>query len=134
MTWTYTGDPSASTLEEIRFLLGDIVSTDPLITDEELLWLYGQHGSSTYAAAAAAARSLAAKFARDVDRTIGSLSISASKRADNFRALALELDSHNAGLAGWFAGGTSLGDKDSRASDTDSVVPMFTRDGMRYGS
>lgn len=93
MTWTYSGNPSSSDRDEVRFLLGDTDTSDQLISDEELDYLLTVHpddgaGYSNYEAAAAAARQIAARFTRQIDKSVGSLSISYGSRAQQFRDLA----------------------------------------------
>jgi hypothetical protein len=39
MTFTYSGDPTTSTRNKVRFLLNDTSSTDVLFSDEELDYL-----------------------------------------------------------------------------------------------
>jgi len=93
MSWSYSGNPSNSQLDEVRFLIGDTDSTEPLLTDEELSYLITvdpDQGSSysNYTAAAAAARAIAAKFSKQVDKTVGSLSIAYGRKASQFFTLA----------------------------------------------
>ena len=38
MTWSYSGDPSASSLDEVRFLVGDTDSTEQLVQNEEIAY------------------------------------------------------------------------------------------------
>lgn len=69
MTFTYNGDPSASDVEQIRFLVGDTVETTFSLTDAEIQFLAERFRSSDgtlrpYAAAAAVAETLSTKFAR----------------------------------------------------------------------
>ena len=97
MGWTYSGDPSASGRDEVRFLIGDTDQDDQLLTDEEIdytITVYPDDGTSysNYRAAAECARSLAAKYARLVNKTVGSLSLQYGTRAEQFRELASMLD------------------------------------------
>lgn len=134
MTWTYTGDPSASSTALVHFLVGDTDTTDQLITDEEIAYLLTAWGNP-YKAAAAAARQLSARFAREVDRTVGALSIAASRRSQAFRELAAELDAQAAtapgATVGIFAGGISRADKETRRTSSDRVEPFFSREMQR---
>lgn len=92
MGWTYSGDPSASDLDEIRYLLGDTDTTDQLVTDEEIVYalsLFAKEvGIPNFQAAAFIAGGLASKYVRLIDKTVGSLSLKLSTRAEGFRTLA----------------------------------------------
>lgn len=98
MTWTYSGNPSSSDRDAVRFLVADTVSTDPLITDEEIAYLLDVY-SEAPTAAVGAARAIAAKFSREADqaRSIGDLSLneSLSQKSTQYHHLA----DHLAGLA-----------------------------------
>ena len=98
MTWTYTGNPAASDRDAVRFLVADTVSTDPLITDEEIAYLLDVYTEAPNAAVGAA-RAIAAKFSRESDqaRTIGDLTLSESlsQKSTQYH----HLGDHLAGLA-----------------------------------
>lgn len=129
MTWTYGGDPSANNRDAVRFLIGDTVSADPLITDEEIAWLLSEAGG-VYTAAIQACETIAAKFARLADTVVDDVEVKASQRAASYRALAATLKTRQAlsGGALPYAGGISIGDKQTREDDDDRVPPIFTRD------
>lgn len=82
MTWTYSGDPSSSSRDRLRFLIGDTDPDDPQITDEEVAAQLTISGGPVVAAAALA-RSLSAKYSRKIDKSIDGLSISFSQLAKN---------------------------------------------------
>jgi len=58
MTFTYSGDPSTSTRNYVRFLIHDTDSTDALFSDEELNYVITEWGSDAYSAARELAESL----------------------------------------------------------------------------
>lgn len=128
MTWTYTGDPSDSEKDAVRFLIGDTVSTDPLITDEEIAWLLTERGG-VYPAAIQACETIAAKFARLADTQVDDVRVNLSQRAKGYRELAQTLSSRQA-ISGAmpFAGGISQAQKETAEEDTDRVPPFFTRE------
>jgi hypothetical protein len=128
MTWTYGGDPSESDQDKVRFLVGDTDTADQQIADEEIAWLLTEEPGA-YHAAAAAARAIAAKYARQVDKAVGDLRLSASQRAAHYQALAATL-TRRAQIAGAvpFAGGISASDKQAQDDDIDRVRPAFSRD------
>jgi len=90
MSWTYGGDPAGSLRDRVRFLVGDTEAAQPLASDGEVDWSLARHGSPA-AAAAALARALAARFARQVDLSIGDLSRAAAQQHAHFLALAERL-------------------------------------------
>lgn len=98
MTWTYSGNPSSTDRDAVRFLVADTVSTDPLITDEEIAYLLDLYTEPPHAAVGAA-RAIAAKFSRESDQARGigdlSLSESLSQKSTQYHHLA----DHLAGLA-----------------------------------
>lgn len=79
MTWTYTPDFTLSR-DKVRLILGDTVSTTPLVTDEEIAWAVTENNSDLYLAAALLCDSLSGRFASQAttSKTVGSLSLSKS--------------------------------------------------------
>lgn len=135
MTWTYSGDPAANARDAVRFLVGDTDTNDQLVTDEEIAWTNNQvTGSDTattdlYTVAYRVMVTIASKFSRLADQTIGDMSVSMSQKADNARAQADQLRA----LAGRenlvpvpYAGGISVADKDVDRNNADRVDPFFT--------
>lgn len=94
--FTYSGDPSASDLDAVRFLISDTNSDDAELQDEEIYYLLTTWGQ-TYDAAIAACEVIAGKYAdkTNYSRSVGDLSISESygQSAAEFRALANRLRS-----------------------------------------
>lgn len=43
MSWTYSGDPSNSDLDETRFTIGDTDTDSQILTDEEVLYLFNKY-------------------------------------------------------------------------------------------
>lgn len=93
MAWTYSGSPSSSAKDEVRFLVGDTDVALPLVQDEEVQYALDNYADSglakvNYAAASLVAEGIAAKFARKMDRSIGPLSVSAKQQRDHYVELA----------------------------------------------
>lgn len=128
MSWNYGGDPFNDIVDEIRFLVGDTDSTDPLIQDEELFYLLRNSYPSPKWAAAAAATAIAAKFARKVDKSVGPLSIKASQKFAQYTSMAKQLG-REAAMEGVrpYAGGISVADKQLTEQDLDRIRPAVTR-------
>lgn len=92
MTWTYTGDPSDSPKDTVRFLIADTDTSDQLLSDEEIAYVLSEAGGSVYQAAHDAAYSVASKFSRmATSKSAGDLSISYSDRAAAFYRVANEM-------------------------------------------
>ncbi|HEY0838998.1 MAG TPA: hypothetical protein VGD74_02310 [Vulgatibacter sp.] len=87
MAWSYSGNPGASTKDEVRFLIGDTTEGDPLLSDEEIAYLLEQADDSAPRAAVAACEASIAKLAREADMSSGATSISASQRRDGLVSL-----------------------------------------------
>jgi hypothetical protein len=94
MTWTYSGNPAASALDQVRFTIGDTDTTDQQLSNEEITWLVSARGSAPLAAPYAA-EAIAAKLARESDssKSVGdmSLSRSLSARSQKYYELAQRL-------------------------------------------
>lgn len=89
-TYTYSGDPGASSRDELRFLIAD--TDDPgILTDVELDYLLAKwlpvYGSVTYTAAVAAA-GLARKFAGVTDVSADGVSVSLAGLSTQYVAMA----------------------------------------------
>lgn len=78
MTWTYSGNPSASNLDKVRFLCGDTDTTNQQVSNEEITFLLTEWNSNAYIAASEACVAIAGKLAAkaDMSRSVGDLSIS----------------------------------------------------------
>ena len=129
MSWSYSGDPGASDLDEVRFLIGDTDTDDQQLSDEEIAYLLTSTGSVT-AAALGAARSLWAKYSRLVDQKTGDIDIKYSQRKDAYAALIRQLQLGMLPVP--YAGGISEDDKQVDEADSDVVQPAFTRGMMEY--
>lgn len=127
-TWTY--DPTTlatSQVNQIRRLVGDVLSSDQQIFNEEIAFALTQR-PNVYGAAADCCRYIAAQYARKVD-TIqpGPLSVMYSSQSKNYQTRANELDKL-ASLRGGgmpYAGGISVMDKLTQVLDSDRVTPSF---------
>lgn len=94
MTATYSGDPSSSAKDEIRFLLQDTDMTDALLQDEEISYfvsLLSTVYGNNIATAAHLADIVANKFAREVSISADGVSIGAQELQDKYRDMAKQL-------------------------------------------
>lgn len=78
MTFTYSGNPGASALDEVRFLIQDTDSNDQLLSNEEISYLLLSYDNDAFSAAVGAVTSLIAQAARvqEESKTVGDLSLS----------------------------------------------------------
>ena len=123
VTGSYSGDPTSTTRDRVRFLLGD-VRAPFLLSDQEIDYLLGRHGGPL-SSAAAGADSIAAQFATQVNKTIGKLNVSASQRMEHYQKLASRLRQRMLaeGEIDVFVGGLSKDDKRNFNQDPDLVQP-----------
>lgn len=85
--YSYSGDPSTSGKDSVRFLLQDKGPDTWLFSDEEINFLLAQN-SNIYMAAALGAEEASAKYAGMQDKTIGPLTIRNSDKATNYTNMA----------------------------------------------
>lgn len=132
MTWSY--DPEISTTRDaVRLHLGDTDTNTQLLSDEEIDYALMVQAQPLLAAANLAS-SLAARFAREVDKSVDGDSISSSQRFEHFNKLAEQLreEATRSGVTATgmpFAGGISYTDKEARELDADRV-PTAVRIGV----
>jgi len=126
MSWTYSGDPSSNDRDQVRFLIGDTLTADQLLSDEEIAWALTQ--GSVYNASAISARAIAATFSRMADKTVDDLSIKYSQKSKQYADLAVSLESKDSHKSlGVYGGGISVADKESNEQNTDRVSPSFKK-------
>jgi len=126
MTWSYTPDFTTQK-DRVRREIGDVVSTDQLLSDEEIAYAETIEGSDLNVAARCC-QWISLAFGRKADMTEGKLSIKLHQRAEFFAAQALLLRSR-AAVEGalLYVGGESVSDKEANDDDTDRVPPAFWR-------
>lgn len=134
MTWTYSGDPATNARDSIRFLSGDTDTNDQLLNDEEIAWVNNQlTGSDTattalYNAAYRCCITIASKFSRLADQSVGDLKVSMSQKAKAYRdqaAYLLELAGREGSTPTPYAGGMTISDKEIDWDNSDLVRPGF---------
>jgi hypothetical protein len=130
--WTYSGDPSASDRDAVRFRIGDTDEAEPLLADAEIDWLLAEQGT-VLPAAIEACRAIAARYARKCDKSVGPVSISYSQRSQHYRDLAAEI-AHEAGLdvplVAPVITGQSASDMEAQRADGDWAQGAALRIGM----
>lgn len=125
MTWNYT--PVVSTTDEVRLLVGDTESLDPLMQDEEIAYIISSESSVLYAAARCC-EVIAALFGRRVTTTVGSLRIMAEKKYEHYLELGQTLRRRAAiGNCTPLMPAQSISEKITQEDDTDRLPPFFSR-------
>ena len=139
MSWNYSGDPSTSDLDEVRFHLQDTDESDQLMSDEELEFLIATWQpvyDSLLWTASVAAEKVAAKFAREVSVSGDGTSVQISQLQDKYEQLAVSLrDEHKAryGAAGVPSVGGTLFDETFDFSIKPLSFGKGTNDNPRAG-
>ena len=127
MAFTYSGDPSASNRDDLRFTIGDTLSSDVLLTDAELDSILASN-TSVKGAAVVAVRRIIAIAARQVTKSVGDLRLNLSDRVKQYKILLKELQySLSLSTAGPIAGGISKSRKETVKEDSDRVIPDFQK-------
>ena len=127
MTWTYSYVDLTTSLNKVRLTIGDTDSGDPLLTNEEIQFRIDNE-ATIWSAAASCADDIAAKFSRQVDKSVGDLRLSASQKVTQYRDLAMSIRSRKGLLHALpFAGGISVTGKETHEEDEDLVQPDIRR-------
>jgi hypothetical protein len=119
MTWTYGGDPSANNRDEVRFLIGDVDSTQPLLTDEEIAYAIAELNSNYATAAFCIDRILSKGYM--ADREVGDLKISGSQVAAHLKAVKKDLLQRDSGSRVPFFGGMTEASRETYDLDTSLI-------------
>lgn len=85
MSWTYSGNPSDSQLNEIRFIIGDTNEAEPIMQDEEIEYLITEYGNNKNLLMYQAFIRAATLFARDIKRSLGPQSEDPTDRLKFFK-------------------------------------------------
>lgn len=85
MSFTYSGDPSASDLDAARFLIGDTDKAMPIMQDEEIQYIIDTYGARENTMKYQLFNRVATLFARDIKRSLGPQSEDPSDRLNYFR-------------------------------------------------
>lgn len=130
MTATYSGDPSSSDQDEVRFLLGDTDTSNARLSDNEISFLLVEW-ENPYLAAAAGADQLAATAAQWISYTTDGTTLTVSDAQEKYARLADQLrDRFNKRYrAVWWTATASRGDWETYAQD-DSVKHGEFSEGM----
>lgn len=85
MSWSYSGDPQTSKLDECRFLIGDTNEASPIMQDEEIDYIITTTGDNVNLLRYELFKQAATIFARDIKRTLGPQSEDPTTRLSFFK-------------------------------------------------
>ena len=86
MSFSYSGNPADSVLDECRFLLGDTDEKHPIMQDEEIEYMIDTYGSNTNTLRYNLFLHAATIFARDIKRSLGPQSEDPTTRLNFFNS------------------------------------------------
>lgn len=128
MSWTYSSNPAYSAKDQVRFLIGDTDSNDPLLDDQEIAWVLSKYNNSPINAAIRCCESVVAKFSRLANEAVGQVRIDFSQKAEGYTRMMTILKTRLATEdAAPYAGGISVSDKQAQVQNTDRVRPDFRK-------
>lgn len=128
MSWEYSGNPAASAKDAVRFLVGDTDNSDPLLQDQEIIWLLGMYNQAPINTAIRACEAIMTKFARMANETVGQVKIDFNQKYKAYQEMRAELQRRLATEdATPFAGGISISQKHVENQNRDRVLPDFTK-------
>jgi hypothetical protein len=135
VAWTYSEDPDSSPKDLVRFLIGDTDKEEPLLHDAEINSLLKSYNGSTFMTAIRCCETLAAKFSRRVDESVGQVKMTFSQAAKSYRDMAIDLRRRMAiETVSPTAGGISRLGKIQQDLNPDRVRPDFSKEMMGNGS
>lgn len=87
MSFSYSGDPSASELDAARFLISDTDSESQIMQDEEIQYIIDTHGNGNFTNTVKYQlfSRAATLFARDIKRSLGPQSEDPTSRLNFFK-------------------------------------------------
>lgn len=127
--WDYRQDFTRN-IDIIRLLIGDTDSNDQLLSDSEITYFIDLHGTPNRSASEAA-RAVAAKFARNMSRSIGGLQADFAAKHRQYLALADSLMAKEETFpVSPFVSGYIKSEKQLRDDDTDREEIFGRKGGM----
>lgn len=103
MSFTYSGDPATSKLDECRFLIGDTDESMPIMQDEEIQYIIAEVGDNENKLRYTLFKQAATIFAKDIKRSLGPQSEDPTSRLEFFKG---QMESYKAKLT--MASGLSI--------------------------
>lgn len=85
MSWSYSGDPANNSIDRYRFLIGDTREDDPILQDEEIMYIVDTYGTNENVLLYQLFSRVAVLFARDIKRSLGPQAEDPTGRLEFFR-------------------------------------------------
>lgn len=85
--WTYSKDPSASKLDEVRFTIGDTDELYPLLQDEEITFTLTQEEENVIKASIRCCEAIIAKWTKEVTYKTESETVELTDRIESMQRL-----------------------------------------------
>jgi len=85
MSFSYSGSPSSSPLDEARFLLGDTDKSSPIMQDEEIQYIIDTYKANKNTLCYQLFNRAATLFARDIKRSLGPQSEDPTDRLNYYK-------------------------------------------------
>lgn len=131
MAFTYSGDPSKSPLDAVRFFIGDTDPCDVLLQNGEINYVLAKYNNAPVNASIECVQAIMSKLSRVSDEKVGQVDIKFSQRMEMYGKMLVNLRHQLAvGDIQPFAGGISATQKQANLADTDTVRPDFTKQMM----
>ena len=129
MSWTYSENPASSKKDQVRFLIGDTDSKDPLLSNEEITYILSLYNNAPMNAAIRCCETIVSKFSRLADETVGQVSVKYSQIAQTFMKTTMPMLRARLAMedSSIYAGGISNVDKQNNIQDRDRVRPDFSK-------
>lgn len=131
MSFSYSGDPSSSPKDYVRFLIGDTDKDDPILQNEEIQIFLNTYNNGVINASIRCCEQISAKFSRRVNETVGQVKMDFSQAAKAYRDMAMDLR-RRLSMEDMtpYAGGISKTDKQNQQLNVDRVKPDFSKEMM----
>jgi hypothetical protein len=125
--WSYSGNPSESPKDQVRFLIGDTDENDQLLQDGEIYYLLGMYNNSPLDTAIRAVEGIMAKFSRMVNETVGGVRIDFTDKLKNMDLMKQALIQRLATTQiAAYAGGISISDMIQVSQNADRPCQPIT--------
>lgn len=125
--FSYSGAPSSSPRDKVRFTLGDTTAANAKFTDGEIDSVLEDSGDDWLVASLTLVNALVARFSGACDESVGSVSMAYSQKADGYRRLYDTLMARMGKRGVPYGGGMDRMDKLIQARNPLRVQPAFSR-------
>lgn len=127
---SYSGDPTTSAKDAVRFHIGDTDPTNEYLNDAEINYMLTNNNNYVFKTAHQACYQIAAKLSRYVNESVGQVRVELSNLSKQYIDLGEQLKQqmYKDGDPQIIAGGITKSDKESNTQNSELVIPKFTKD------